>query len=102
MGQFQLKQASKTRMIICPIFLRCVQYSARNTKIIADSIGSLPFDSAVCLDWVGITLSLFLSPLTPVAVNSKGLWVGCPIVRAKDVHWASPQPSDFYLFPIWP
>ena len=51
-------------MIICPIFLRCVQYSARNTKIIADSIWSLPFDTAVCLDWVGRTLSLFpfLSP----------------------------------------
>ena len=26
------------------------------------------------------------SPPIPVAVNSKGLWVGCPIVRASDEH----------------
>jgi len=55
-----------------------------------------------------------LSTPIPVAVNSKGLSVGCPIVRASDEHCfivrvlrahetvlpLHPFPS-FFLFPIW-
>jgi len=95
-------------MIIYPIFLRCVQYSARNTKIIADSIRSLPLDTVVCLDWVGRTLSLF--SLYPCGRELKGAVGGVPPVRASDEHCfivrvlraqGAPHPwaSDSYLPP---